>query len=121
MSASPPNDSKDPERRPAAAARPLDPSPPARESRHGKGTAILRANGSEAMFTNLSYTYPLKILSPQASSSIPVGIAYVVSYGGGLVSGDRIDLEVDVGEGAYFVLLTQVNTSALSNQNACLI
>jgi hypothetical protein len=96
----------------------LDLTPPVRESRHGKGTAILRANGCEAMFTNLSYTYPLKILSPQASSSLPVGIAYIISYGGGLVSGDRIDLDIDVGEGAYLVLLTQVGTRTFEH---CLI
>lgn len=45
---------------------------------------------------------------------MPVGIAYMLSYGGGLVGGDRIELEVDVGEGAALMLLTQVRPTGIT-------
>ncbi|KAF8575511.1 UreD-domain-containing protein [Ramaria rubella] len=79
---------------------------------HGKGRAVLRAFGNETSFSELSYTYPLKLLSPRLPSSgtHPVSIAYILSYGGGLVPGDRMDLDVDIGAGAALVLLTQGST-----------
>lgn len=84
---------------------------PSRAAAHGQGRAVLQAlSESEAVFSALSYRYPLKLLSPRTHSggSLPVGIAYMLSYGGGLVGGDRIELEVDVGEDAALMLLTQV-------------
>jgi urease accessory protein len=75
---------------------------------HGKGKAILHAFGKETSFSELSYTYPLKLLSPKLpSDGIPVSIVYILSYGGGLVPGDKLDLEVEVGAGASLMVLTQ--------------
>lgn len=75
---------------------------------HGKGKAVLRAYGTEVAFEEMSYTYPLKLLSPKTSASKPIAIVYAMSYGGGLVGGDHIDLEIDVGAAAGLVVLTQV-------------
>lgn len=33
---------------------------------------------------------------------------YMVTYGGGLVGGDKIELQVEVGPGAKLLMLTQV-------------
>jgi len=60
-------------------------------------------------FPHLSYTYPLKLLSP-TSPEHPVAIVYVLSYGGGLVGGDEVGLEVAVREGASLMLLSQVRS-----------
>jgi urease accessory protein len=87
---------------------------PARAAAHGKGRAVLMSCADEAVFSQLSYRYPLKMLSPQTHSTpngVPIGIAYVLSYGGGLVSGDKIDLEVEVGSNSALMLLTQVKFS----------
>lgn len=84
-------------------------------SAYGKGRAALRSSADEAIFTELSYRYPLKLLSPQTRATpagIPFAIAYMLSYGGGLVSGDQIDLEVDVGSRSTLMLLTQVKSTA---------
>jgi urease accessory protein len=65
----------------------------------------------EAVFSELSYRYPLKLLSPRtnpAPNCVPIAIAYILSYGGGLVSGDQIELDVDVGSNSALMLLTQV-------------
>jgi len=77
----------------------------------GKGKIVVRAFGREAVFEEISYSYPLKLLSPKvtAKGTLPAAIAYALSYGGGLVAGDRVDLDVDVGEGAVLILLTQVS------------
>lgn len=77
----------------------------------GKGKAIVHAFGTEAIFSELSYTYPLKLISPKLPSSgtYPTAVAYILSYGGGLVPGDRIEVELEVGKGAALVILTQVN------------
>ncbi|KZO94148.1 UreD-domain-containing protein [Calocera viscosa TUFC12733] len=83
------------------------PLAPARHVFHGKGKAVLRASGNSASFSELSYGYPLKLLSPRTVVDGPIATVYVLSYGGGLVSGDRIDLEVDVGERCSLLMLTQ--------------
>ena len=58
-------------------------------------------------FTQLCSTYPLKLLSPRSKED-SVAIVYVLSYGGGLVGGDEVSLEVGVREGASLMLLSQV-------------
>ena len=73
----------------------------------GSGRIVLRRHGAEAAFSELSYVYPLKLLSPRLSPE-NASTVYVVSYGGGLVGGDRIQLSVVVSEGAALVMLTQV-------------
>ena len=40
----------------------------------------------------------------------PVGVLYVVGFGGGLVSGDRVEVDFDVGCGSTLLLLTQGTT-----------
>ena len=58
-------------------------------------------------FAQLSCTYPLKLLSPRSKED-SVAIVYILSYGGGLVGGDEVELEVGVREGASLMLLSQV-------------
>ncbi|TDL28586.1 UreD-domain-containing protein [Rickenella mellea] len=75
----------------------------------GTGNITLHLHGHQAVFSELSYCYPLKLLSPRIAERA-VAIAYVLSYGGGLVGGDRINLRTDVGSGARLLLLTQGST-----------
>lgn len=87
---------------------------PFRKAVHGTGRAELHAFGDNAHFAELSYTYPLKLLSPRPitaghdEASQRVAILYNLSYGGGLIGGDRVELSIDVRAGAKLVLLTQV-------------
>lgn len=53
-------------------------------------------------------TNPLKILSPRRRGA--AAWAYTSTFGGGLVSGDNVQLEVHVGEGASCCLTTQSAT-----------
>lgn len=59
-----------------------------------------------ATFSELSSTYPLKLLSPRVLND--VAIVYILTYGGGLVGGDLVSLSVDVKSKVKLVLLTQV-------------
>ena len=73
----------------------------------GVGRIVLDVHGLDAVFTELSYAYPLKLLSPRLSQP-KVAVAYVVSYGGGLVGGDQVELRAEVKKDGVLVLLTQV-------------
>lgn len=55
-----------------------------------------------AQFSHLSFSYPLKLLSPlPAPSAFPgLRVVYFLAYGGGLVSGDKIWIDIVVESGA---------------------
>ncbi|KAL1748546.1 UreD urease accessory protein-domain-containing protein [Schizophyllum fasciatum] len=75
----------------------------------GTGRICLSLLDSNAVFSELSAAYPLKLLSPRTSPP-NVAVAYVLSYGGGLVGGDRVSLDVSVERDAILVLLSQGST-----------
>ncbi|KAJ7293454.1 UreD urease accessory protein-domain-containing protein [Mycena rebaudengoi] len=51
----------------------------------GRGRIALALHGAEAVFSELSSTYPLKLLSPRIVCD-GVAVAYMITYGGGLGS-----------------------------------
>jgi urease accessory protein len=75
----------------------------------GVGRIVLVHDGSSVSFAELSSTYPLKLLSPQTARP-SVALVYILSYGGGLVGGDRIALSVDVQKDSTLFALTQATT-----------
>ena len=81
---------------------------------HGNITAQIHSN--RVVFPVLSYTYPLKLLSPRVQQD-GVAIVYMITYGGGLVSGDRISLSVNIEQDAQLVFLTQVRFSIFSDDD----
>lgn len=89
----------------------------------GVGRIVLASHGSNAVFSELSSTYPLKLLSPNINQD-RLAVVYVLTYGGGLVGGDHVDLSVDVTTNSMLVLLSQVSlwtTSADELFNGCVI
>lgn len=74
---------------------------------HGNITAQIHSN--RVVFPVLSYTYPLKLLSPRLQQD-GVAIVYMITYGGGLVSGDCISLSVNIEQDAQLVFLSQGST-----------
>lgn len=73
----------------------------------GQGIVHLSAHGDRTQFHSLQFSYPLKLISPQRQFHPRVGCLYILSYGGGLVAGDRVGIQVEVDEGATLLLLTQ--------------
>lgn len=85
----------------------------------GAGQLFLSASDrSPAQFTHLSGTYPLKLLAPTPLPSQPsnLRVCYMLAYGGGLVAGDTISLQVRVGKGSRLILLTQGSTKVFKNR-----
>ncbi|KAI9445079.1 UreD-domain-containing protein [Lactarius indigo] len=77
------------------------------EAGHGNITAQIHHN--RVVFPVLSYTYPLKLLSPRVQQD-GVAIVYMITYGGGLVGGDRISLSANIEQDAQLVFLSQGST-----------
>lgn len=78
----------------------------------GEGTIVLSSSGETAVLSSLSYTYPLKLITPSNRFfKTRTAAVYLISYGGGLVAGDRVRLRVQVTGESCLVLLTQ-GTSA---------
>ncbi len=73
----------------------------------GNGRISVQSSGSEAVLSELSSSYPLKLLSPESTEQ-NVCVVYTLTYGGGLVAGDRVRLLADVQGGSVLVVLTQV-------------
>ena len=83
---------------------------------HGKITAQI--HNDRVVFPVLSYTYPLKLLSPRMQQE-GVAVVYMMTYGGGLVGGDHIFLSVNIEQDARLVLLSQVCFSMCSINPIC--
>ncbi|KAI0307927.1 UreD urease accessory protein-domain-containing protein [Multifurca ochricompacta] len=75
----------------------------------GDGNITARIHNNHVVFPVLSYTYPLKLLSPRIQQD-GVAVVYMMTYGGGLVGGDRISLSINVEQDAQLVLLSQGST-----------
>jgi len=67
------------------------------------------------VFSELSCTYPLKLLSPKTEQD-RLAIVYIMTYGGGLVGGDSISLSVEVGPGSTLILLSQGSTKVFKDR-----
>ncbi|KAI0304763.1 UreD-domain-containing protein [Russula brevipes] len=74
---------------------------------HGKITAQIHNN--QVVFPVLSYAYPLKLLSLRMHQE-GVALVYMMTYGGGLVGGDRISLSINIEQDARLLLLSQGST-----------
>jgi len=69
---------------------------------------VARVNGRSEVLTARA-TSPMKLLTPRSSVSSDASVV-MSSYGGGLVSGDRLRLRVTVGDGARLRIGTQAST-----------
>ncbi|KAJ9668307.1 hypothetical protein H2201_001737 [Coniosporium apollinis] len=94
-------------------------------SRPGHGTITLTLlHHSTPVLQTLSYQYPLKLIAPSAialpstSSSVSeippyptfVHSVFLLTYGGGLVAGDTVELNLNLDRSTRLLLLTQGST-----------
>ncbi|KAF5313282.1 hypothetical protein D9619_002995 [Psilocybe cf. subviscida] len=80
----------------------------------GQGCISVAIHGDRAIISELSSTYPLKLLSPTIQNR--TALVYLLSYGGGLVGGDEVNLSVRVDKGARLVLLSQGTTKVFKTR-----
>ncbi|EIW86836.1 UreD-domain-containing protein [Coniophora puteana RWD-64-598 SS2] len=90
--------------------------PKSQQQSGGIGRIACQSHGSGVVFSELSASYPLKLLAPRLSEEENVAITYVMTYGGGLVGGDDVQLFVDVGAGVRLLLLTQGTTKVFKTR-----
>ncbi|KAK4138027.1 UreD-domain-containing protein [Trichocladium antarcticum] len=89
---------------------------PKSSSTPGEGHVVVRlrpegVSGLEAC----SYQYPLKLISPIRASETKSVLVFLLSYGGGLVGGDKVNLRIDVQTGARLHLVTQGHTKVFKS------
>lgn len=63
--------------------------------------------------TTFTYQYPLKLISPRSHispSNHPISLVFLLTYGGGLVGGDKINLRVTLEAETRLALVTQGST-----------
>ena len=76
------------------------------ETPAGHGQIAVSLHAGSAVLSTLSSKYPLKLLSPYIHDK--TALVYLMTYGGGLVGGDEIVVDVKVQSGARLLLLSQV-------------
>jgi len=91
--------------------------------------AILPPN--TPVLRNVAYQYPLKLVAPDplplpghnADSDAPrlIHTVFLLTYGGGIVAGDSIDLTVKLDNGTRLVLLTQGSTKIFKTPDPKLV
>lgn len=63
----------------------------------------------------MTYQYPLKLISPSPSSDQKSVLVFLLSYGGGLVGGDIVNLAIRVQPGARLSIVTQGHTKVFKS------
>jgi urease accessory protein len=84
--------------------------------RPGNGVLHVAKVEGRSVVTRAAATNPLKLLVPRLRG--PAAWAYTSTFGGGLVSGDAIDLKVRVGPGATCAIGTQASTKVYRSLTA---
>lgn len=74
----------------------------------GHGMITLTSDPSNrAIFSTLAYTYPLKLQTPTRYFGEKLAVVFMLSYGGGFLGGDEVDVKIRVEEGTGLVVCTQ--------------
>jgi urease accessory protein len=94
-----------------AAASPAPSSHGGREHGHGRGSIVARREADRTVLAQVRATSPLRFLRPTFPGSSAAAVC-LVTFGGGLVDGDAIELDVVVEAGATLVVFTQATTKA---------
>ena len=74
----------------------------------GQGQLAIDRSGSRSVVTRAFATSPLRLLTPRNRGG--AAWIYTSSYGGGLVDGDRLDISIDVRDGAAAFVSSQAST-----------
>lgn len=91
---------------------------------HGTIETSLLPPGIPTLST-LAYTYPLKLIAP-SPTTLPhngqtVLLIFLLTYGGGLVAGDAIDLSITLATGIRLALVTQGSTKIFKSPNRSIV
>lgn len=71
---------------------------------------VTRLPPSKLTIQDITFSYPLKLIAPTCPPELNCQLVFLLSYGGGLVAGDGIDLTVKVDKEARLAIATQGST-----------
>lgn len=80
------------------------------DSTPGLGEIEARKFMNSTSVSTLSFAYPLRLIPLPSRPPVHAALIFTLTYGGGLVAGDGIDLHVKVRQDARLTLLTQGST-----------
>jgi urease accessory protein len=83
----------------------LAPAAAARVGRDGALSMQFERRAARTVVSGCRYTLPLQVMAPMALDD-PAAIVSILNPTGGLVGGDRLAIEIDVGAGAHACLTT---------------
>jgi urease accessory protein len=93
--------------------------PPSNAAGHGE----VYLTASPSQFKTMTYAYPLKLISPSPlqSSTHTVHAIFLLTYGGGIVAGDTIYLNITLESNTRLIVLTQGSTKIFKTPDENLI
>jgi urease accessory protein len=84
---------------------------PKSSSLAGEGRIIVKLLPNDvSSLDNITYQYPLKLISPSARAGQKSVLVFLLSYGGGLVGGDQVNLSIEARLNAKLSIVTQGHT-----------
>lgn len=89
-------------------------------SRSGQGTIVARAVGGRTVLAAARADSPLRFVQPTFAGTSSAAVC-LVTFGGGLVDGDRIEIDVEVERGATLVVFTQASTKVFRGTSSQLL
>jgi urease accessory protein len=89
---------------------------PESSSAAGEGYIAVRTlpNGLSGL-ENITYQYPLKLISPSRPPEERSVLVFLLSYGGGLVGGDTVNINIEVQSRARLSIVTQGHTKIFTS------
>ncbi|KAI8379858.1 urease accessory protein UreD [Choanephora cucurbitarum] len=81
----------------------------------GKGILICHCYHDQTKFERIHAQYPLKFI-PTTGHAERLAVVYMLSYGGGVISGDQFDIDIEVKKNAILLLMTQGNTKIFKDR-----
>ncbi|KAK2936110.1 Urease accessory protein UreD [Fusarium oxysporum f. sp. vasinfectum] len=97
------------------------PFPPSSSSPGDGRIVVGLLPAGESGLETMTYQYPLKLISPAPSSNQPSTLVFLLSYGGGLVAGDGVNLTIHVKPQAKLSIATQGHTKIFKSPTADVI
>ena len=86
-------------------------------SDNGVGRLVITRLGERPVLSHQSYSYPLKIITPRTDPAYQCLCVFLLNYGGGMVSGDVVQVDAVVESGGCKVaFITQGSTKLFKHQ-----
>ena len=88
----------------------------------GEGHLVVQLEPpSLSALSTITFQYPLKLISPSPSAAQRSALVFLLTYGGGLVGGDSINLTIDVLPKAKLSIATQGHTKIFKSASRAVV